>query len=84
LLAAEYKGGKIDRFELPYLNAVHFLLRDHLDRGANSSSSYDILGKQGPYTSRYRSILTNISTVCEFLRSRWVHIPKKFLNRGRI
>ena len=47
LLAQEYKGGQIDRFELPNLKAVHFLLRDHLDRGANSSSSYDILGKQG-------------------------------------
>lgn len=25
--------------------AVHFLLRDHLDRGFNSTSTYDTLGK---------------------------------------
>lgn len=58
LLADEYKGGKIDRFELPNLSAVHFLLRDHLDRGANSSSSYDILGKQGMhFTTRFYTII---------------------------
>lgn len=68
LLQDEYKGGKIDRFEVPALNAVHFLLRDHLDRGANSSSSYDILGKN----------------VCEYLRAKFVGIPKRFLDRGKI
>lgn len=26
-------------------DAVHFLLRDHLDRGFNSTSTYDTLGK---------------------------------------
>ncbi|KAK6431388.1 hypothetical protein LTR95_012452 [Oleoguttula sp. CCFEE 5521] len=54
LLADEYKPGhKIDRFELPELKAVHFLLVDHLDRGVSCSSSYDFLGKN----------------VAEFLRS---------------
>ena len=68
LLEEEDKGGKIDRFEIPNCKAVHFLLRDHLDRGANSSSSYDILGKN----------------VCEYLRAKLVDMPRRFLERGRI
>lgn len=68
LLADEYKGGKVDRFELPNALAVHFLLHDHLDRGVSCSSSYDILAKN----------------VAEFLRSRHVDLPNKFLNRGRL
>lgn len=68
LLGEEYEGGKIDRFEIRGIRAVHFLLRDHLDRGVNSSSSYDCLGKN----------------VCEFLRCRLVDVPKAFLERGRI
>ncbi|OAG10691.1 DUF1446-domain-containing protein [Paraphaeosphaeria sporulosa] len=68
LLEEEDTGKKIDRFEIPSLNAVHFLLRDHLDRGANSSSSYDILGKN----------------VCEYIRYKKVDIPKVFYDRGTI
>jgi hypothetical protein len=68
LLEEEDKGKKIDRFEIPGLNAVHFLLRDHLDRGANSSSSYDILGKN----------------VCEYIRCKQVDIPLVFYDRGII
>ncbi|KAK5165397.1 uncharacterized protein LTR77_008926 [Saxophila tyrrhenica] len=68
LLAEEYKGKKIDRFELPNAYAVHFLLHDHLDRGVSCSSSYDFLGKN----------------VAEFLRSKHVDLPQKFLNRGRL
>lgn len=68
LLAEEDTGKKIDRFEIPSLYAVHFLLRDHLDRGANSSSSYDILGKN----------------VCEYIRCKIVDIPKVFYERGTI
>ncbi|KAF2111438.1 hypothetical protein BDV96DRAFT_551859 [Lophiotrema nucula] len=68
LLGEEDKGKKIDRFEIPALNAVHFLLRDHLDRGANSSSTYDILGKN----------------VCEYIRCKLVEIPKVFYERGII
>ncbi|KAF2014504.1 DUF1446-domain-containing protein [Aaosphaeria arxii CBS 175.79] len=67
LLDEEYKGGKIERFEIPGIRAVHFLLRDHLDRGFNSTSTYDTLGKN----------------VCEYLRAKWVDIPNKFLSRGR-
>ncbi|CAH0047586.1 unnamed protein product [Clonostachys solani] len=68
LLDEEYKGGKIERFEIPGIRAVvHFLLRDHLDRGFNSTSTYDTLGKN----------------VGEYLRSKWVNIPNKFLHRGR-
>jgi hypothetical protein len=68
LLADEYNGKKIDRFELPNMYAVHFLLHDHLDRGVSCSSSYDFLGKN----------------VAEYLRNRHVDLPNKFLNRGKL
>ncbi|KAE9994090.1 hypothetical protein EG327_001488 [Venturia inaequalis] len=68
LLADEYKGNPIDRFELPNARAVHFLLHDHLDRGVSCSSSYDFLAKN----------------VAEFLRARWVDLPVKFLARGKL
>ncbi|KAH7391176.1 hypothetical protein DE146DRAFT_663685 [Phaeosphaeria sp. MPI-PUGE-AT-0046c] len=63
------KGSKpIDRFEMPHLRAVHFLLHDHLDRGYNACSTYDTLGKNA----------------MEYLRAKTVDLPKKFLDRGRI
>ncbi|PVH83117.1 DUF1446 domain-containing protein [Cadophora sp. DSE1049] len=68
LLAKEYNGKKIDRFEVPNIWAVHFLLHDHLDRGVSCSSTYDFLAKN----------------VAEFLRSRYVDLPKRFLNRGKL
>lgn len=67
LLDGSNKGKKIERFEIPGIRAVHFLLRDHLDRGFNSTSEYDTLGKN----------------VCEYLRAKYVDIPNKFLRRGR-
>ncbi|KAF2110923.1 hypothetical protein BDV96DRAFT_500348 [Lophiotrema nucula] len=68
LLGPEYLGHGIDRFEMPNIRAVHFLIRDHLDRGFNTTSSLDALGKN----------------LCEFLRAKYVEIPNKFLERGRI
>lgn len=68
LLDQDYVGKPIDRFEIPGLRAVHFLLRDHLDRGYNASSGFDTLGKN----------------VVEYLRAKHVEIPVKFLERGRI
>ncbi|KAJ5683441.1 hypothetical protein N7462_006606 [Penicillium macrosclerotiorum] len=68
LLGKDDSGNQIFRFELPNICAVHFLLKDHLDRGVASSSTYDVLGKN----------------VAEFLRCRHVDIPDKFLARGRI
>lgn len=68
LLGEDYNGGLIERFELPYLNAVHFLLKDHLDRGVASSSTYDVLGKN----------------VGEYLRYKHVPLPNKFLARSKI
>ena len=64
----EYKGKPIDRFEMPHIKAVHFLLHDHLDRGYNACSTYDTLGKN----------------CMEYLRAKTVDIPKKFLDRGRV
>lgn len=68
LLGDDYNGKLVERFELPGIWAVHFLLFDHLDRGVASSSTYDVLGKN----------------VAEYLRCKRVEIPKKFLERGRI
>ncbi|KAM0272913.1 hypothetical protein ACHAQH_008497 [Verticillium albo-atrum] len=67
LLDGSNKGKKIERFEIPGIRAVHFLLRDHLDRGFNSTSEYDTLGKN----------------LCEFLRAKHIDLPNKFLRRGR-
>lgn len=47
LLGKDYKGERVDRFEIPKICAVHFLLKNHLDRGVSSTSTYDYLGKNG-------------------------------------
>ena len=64
----EVSGGRIDRFEMQHLRAVHFLLKNHLDRGYNSGSKLDTLAKN----------------LCEYLRAKVVPIPKKFLLNGPI
>lgn len=64
----EYLGHGIDRFEMPNIRSVHFLIHDHLDRGFNCGSTLDGLGKN----------------LCEYLRSRHVDIPDRFLARGRV
>ncbi|KAK2039347.1 DUF1446-domain-containing protein [Colletotrichum somersetense] len=68
LLGEDDKGKPVFRFELPRLFGVHFLLKDHLDRGVTASSSYDFLSKN----------------VAEYLRCKHVDIPDRFLARGRI
>lgn len=68
LLGKDDVGRQIDRCEFPNIRAVHFLLKDHLDRGFNSTSSFDSLGKN----------------LCEYIRCKYVDIPDKFLQRGRI
>lgn len=68
LLGKDEVGKQIDRCEFPNIRAVHFLLKDHLDRGFNSTSSFDSLGKN----------------LCEYIRSKHVDIPNKFLDRGII
>jgi hypothetical protein len=68
LLAGEYRGKRIERCEFPGLKAVHFLLKDHLDRGVSCTTSIDFLGKN----------------CAEFLRARVVDVPMKFLARGQI
>lgn len=71
LLGPEYNSNAelaIERFELPNLRAVHFLFRNLLDRGVSSTTTVDFLGKN----------------VAEFLRARWVDLPVRFLNRGRL
>ncbi|KAF8143357.1 hypothetical protein K438DRAFT_1633700 [Mycena galopus ATCC 62051] len=67
LLAGEYNGKEIDRFEFPNIRGVHFLLHDHLDRGVGCTSTVDFLGKN----------------VAEFLRAREVDVPRRFLKRKK-
>jgi hypothetical protein len=64
----EDKGKPIDRFEMPNIKAVHFLLHDHLDRGYDACSTYDTLGKN----------------CLEYLRAKTLEIPKKFIDRGTV
>jgi len=68
LLADECRGSRLERCEFPGLRAVHFLLKDHLDRGVSCTTSVDFLGKN----------------CAEFLRCRIVDVPLRFLARGRI
>jgi hypothetical protein len=68
LLADEYRGGRIERCEFKGLKAVHFLLKDHLDRGVSCTMNVDFLGKN----------------CAEYVRAREVDIPLRFLGRGRI
>lgn len=68
LLGKDDVGKQIDRCEFPNIKAVHFLLKDHLDRGFNSTSSFDSLGKN----------------LCEYIRCKHVDIPNIFLERGKI
>lgn len=58
----------IERFELPGLQAVHFLFRNLLDRGVGVTTTVDFLGKN----------------VAEFLRAREVDLPTRFLHRGKL
>ncbi|OJJ03007.1 hypothetical protein ASPVEDRAFT_134387 [Aspergillus versicolor CBS 583.65] len=68
LLGPEYNGKSVDRFEIPAIRAVHFLLHDHLDRGWGATSTYDGLGKN----------------VCEYLRAKHVELPNIFLEKGQV
>ncbi|KUJ15964.1 DUF1446-domain-containing protein [Mollisia scopiformis] len=72
LFGDDWEGGdtsrRVERCEFPNLLAVHFRILDFLDGGIASSSRVDGLGKG----------------IGEFLRSRFVDIPVKFLERGRI
>lgn len=58
----------VERCEFPNILAVHFRILDFLDGGIASSSRIDGLGKG----------------IGEFLRSRAVPVPVKFLERGWI
>ena len=64
----EYGGGRIDRFEMKNIRAVHFLLKNHLDRGYNSGSKLDTLAKN----------------LAEYLRAKWVDVPEVFLKNGHL
>ncbi|KAF2104226.1 DUF1446-domain-containing protein [Rhizodiscina lignyota] len=64
----DYSGGKVYRFEMRNIRAVHFLLKNQLDRGYNSGSKLDTLAKN----------------LGEYLRAKTVLIPKKFLEGGKI
>ncbi|KAI0573119.1 DUF1446 domain-containing protein [Pyrenophora tritici-repentis] len=58
----------LERFEIPGLNCVHFLVKGMLEGGVSSSYKLDDLAK----------------SFGEFLRAREVDMPNEFLERGRI
>ncbi|KAI0473058.1 hypothetical protein GGR56DRAFT_596260 [Xylariaceae sp. FL0804] len=69
LMGDEYRAGqRIERVEFPHLWAVHFLVRDFLDRGVTANATYDVLGK----------------FLAEFVRCRHVDMPVAFLMKGQI
>ncbi|THZ83701.1 DUF1446-domain-containing protein [Aureobasidium pullulans] len=68
LLQDDYAGHSIERCEFPNILAVHFRIMDFLDGGIASSARIDGLGKG----------------VGEYLRSKHVDIPIRFLQRGTI
>lgn len=71
LLGEEYTANQklaVERFELPNLRGVHFLFRNLLDRGVGATTTVDFLGKN----------------VAEYLRAKWVDLPVRFLNRGKL
>ncbi|KXT17246.1 hypothetical protein AC579_5798 [Pseudocercospora musae] len=57
----------LERVEMPNIKAVHFVVYGPLGRGVTSSKILDALGKG----------------FAEFIRAVHVHIPKKFLEKGR-
>lgn len=68
LMGKEYVENRIERVELPGMLAVHFVLHDYLGKGVSSTARMDSLAK----------------SVAEFLRARYVDLPNKFLERGKI
>lgn len=72
LLGDDWHSGnpnrRVERIEFPTINAVHFRILDNLNGGIASSDRIDGLGKG----------------VAEYLRSKYVDIPKIFLEKGRI
>ncbi|KAI5464416.1 hypothetical protein BGZ63DRAFT_412058 [Mariannaea sp. PMI_226] len=59
---------RVERVEFPHINAVHFRILDNLNGGIASSDRIDGLGKG----------------IAEYLRSKYVDVPKIFLDRGYI
>ncbi|KAM0460422.1 hypothetical protein ACHAPV_004689 [Trichoderma viride] len=72
LLGDDWHSGnpnrRVERIEFPAINAVHFRILDNLNGGIASSDRIDGLGKG----------------VAEYLRSKYVDVPKIFLEKGRI
>ncbi|KAL7892227.1 hypothetical protein HDV64DRAFT_273550 [Trichoderma sp. TUCIM 5745] len=72
LLGDDWHGGnpnrRVERIEFPNINAVLFRILDNLNGGIASSDRIDGLGKG----------------VAEYLRSKYVDVPKIFLENGRI
>jgi hypothetical protein len=65
LLGEDYRAGiTVERCEFPHIWAVHFRFLDFLGGGGASSTRIDMLGKG----------------VAEYLRSRFVDVPAKFLS----
>lgn len=68
LLAGEYEKNRIERVEFPGMLAVHFVIHDYLGKGVSSTVKLDSLAK----------------SVAEYLRAKYVDLPNRFLERGKI
>lgn len=68
LLGGEYENNRIERVEFHNILAVHFVIHDYLGKGVSSTVKMDSLAK----------------SVAEYLRSKYVELPNKFLERGKI
>ena len=63
----EANGLEIDRYELPNLLALNFVLHGLLGEGVSSSTRTDPQAK----------------SLGEFLRARWVEVPKDLVGVGK-
>ncbi|KAM0286491.1 hypothetical protein ACHAQH_000917 [Verticillium albo-atrum] len=69
LLGDDYKPEyRVERFEMPGIKAVHFVVYGILEEGVSSSSLIDGFAK----------------SVGEFVRARLVNMPQKFLDRPEV
>ncbi|EKD01109.1 hypothetical protein A1Q2_04607 [Trichosporon asahii var. asahii CBS 8904] len=68
LLGKEYDGYRVERVEFPGMLAVHFVIHDYLGKGVSSTVRMDSLAKG----------------VAEFIRARYVDLPARFVERGKI
>jgi len=74
-----HEGYRVERFELPYLRAVHFLTYGILEGGIASTYKQDGLAKSFGEYIRIFPMEYKLT-----LGAKFVDVPNKFLQRGTI